>query len=388
MTSDIDSLAALFQQRFGQPPAAVGRAPGRIEFLGNHTDYNGGAVIGAAINREVRVAVAPSREPRLRLASRGGEDLELPLREIRKQAGAASWANYPLGVLDQLRRRGFPADQSFDLLIASSLPSGAGMSSSAALEMATIEALCAAFDFPVEQVEKVRMARAAENEFVGVPCGILDQGVSAFGKKDGLVYIDCAEECFSPLTIPANTQFWIFNSNQKHSLVDSLYAQRYAECQAAAHSLGLEGKGGHLCHCEPVTIEAARTLLGEDSARRALHVTREHRRVLKARELLSAGDITGVGSLLWCSHESSRDLFENSIPELDLLVELLREHPGVLGARLTGGGFGGAVMAWTTTDFSNEAAESVALAYARQFHARPNVLEVTAAEGAGLAVID
>ncbi len=380
---EMDAIFALFEERFGSQPEVAARAPGRIEFLGNHTDYNGGAVLGAAVNRELRVAVGRSADRSIELASDSGSVVRLTLDGRLPRSGGEVWANYPLGVLDQLVKRGMSTPHGFRLQVTSNLPAGAGLSSSAAFELATGLALSALYGHEIERLELIRLARAAENAFVGVPCGILDQGVSGYGRRDGLVAIDCRDETFSTVPLPAGTRFWIFNTNKKHALVDSLYSVRNRECQEAARLLRATAEEP-LAHLEPVVVESRQQALGAEKTRRALHVTREHRRVREAQRLLGMGDLEGVGGLLLASHESSRTLFENSIPELDFLVEALAGQPGVLGARLTGGGFGGAALAWVRESFTEAQAQAVAEAYEKQFSLKPDVLAIEPADGAAL----
>jgi len=322
-----------FQATFGRQPEFLARAPGRIEFIGNHTDYNGGTVLGASIDRAVWVGLA--------------------------------------------RRT--------DYLAMSDVPVGAGLSSSAALELASgLVFLDAAGERPALEA-LVKACRSAENSFVGVPCGILDQAVSGFGRKDHLVFIDCRGPSFSVVPLPAGANFWIFNTHTKHALVDGLYAARNRECLDAARMLG----AGLLADVKPEmlaafasrkggSLSAADTLLFN----RAQHVVGEIARVDAAVIALRSGDLAAVGRLLTASHRSSKTLFENSTPELDFLAEKLAATPEVHGARLTGGGFGGAVMAVTTARFGETQAESVASAYQGRFGARPDVLHALTSDGA------
>src|SRR5882757_2719701 len=236
------SLTALFRQTYGGAPAVIARAPGRVEFIGNHTDYNGGAVLGAAIDRYVWVAAAPNPAGRLRLFSANGPAvLELPADPGAKIAGSDSWANYPLGVWRSLKDFSLPQPAGFDLLVDSNLPPGAGLSSSAALELATALALLALAgkkDLPPDQL--ATLGRHAENKYVGVPCGILDQGTSAHGQAGPLVHIDCRGPVFSRVPFPTSAHLWIFNTREKHALIDGLYATRHRECLEAAQALGVK----------------------------------------------------------------------------------------------------------------------------------------------------
>lgn len=392
-----------FRNTYGRAPSVIARAPGRVEFIGNHTDYNGGAVLGAAIDRYVWVAAAlPGDGPdksrprssaerdddcgRLRLFSVGGQSvLELPADPGTKITGSDAWANYPLGVWRSLKDFKLPQPAGFDLLVDSDLPPGAGLSSSAALELSTALALlnlAGKTDLPPDQLAAV--GRHAENKYVGVPCGILDQGTSAFGQAGHLVHIDCRGPVFSRVPFPAGAHLWIFNTREKHALIDGYYATRHRECHEAAKLLGVK----LLADLTPAQLaqkvaDGVHALPG-DLAKRARHIVEEHARVHATVAALRTGDLAAVGRLLTASHRSSQHLFENSTPALDELVDLLEKHPAVYGARLTGGGFGGAVMALTKDSFTTADAEKIAQAYAAKHGRPPEMIHLQAADGAAV----
>lgn len=381
-TPTVQSITAHFQQTYGAAPTVMARAPGRVEFIGNHTDYNGGAVLGAAIDRYVWVAASLNASGRLRLFSVGGKSvLELPKDPGTKITGADSWANYPLGVWRSLKDFGLPQPAGFDLLVDSDLPPGAGLSSSAALELSTALALLALAgktDLPLDQL--ATLGRHAENKYVGVPCGILDQGTSAHGRAGHLVHIDCRGPVFSRVPFPANAHLWIFNTREKHALIDGYYATRHHECLDAATRLGAK----HLADLTPAFLAAQARKLPPDLAKRAKHIVEEHARVHDTVEALQRSDLVAVGRLLTASHRSSQHLFENSTPALDLLVDLLEKHPAVLGARLTGGGFGGAVMALTKDNFTQADADGIARDYQAKQGRAPEMIHLQAADGAAV----
>ncbi len=372
-------IAEQFRRTYGNAPVAIARAPGRIEFIGNHTDYNGGAVLGAAINRYVWVAAASNPAGRLRLFSTNSASvLELPADPGTKITGSDSWANYPLGVWRSLRDFNLPQPAGFDLLVASDLPAGAGLSSSAALELAVALALLGLEGATIEPARLAALGRHAENKYVGVPCGILDQGTSAFGRAGQLVHIDCRGPHFSRVPLPQTTRLWIFNTREKHALIDGLYAARHQECLAAAKALGV----ALLADLTPARLPPLETKLTPVLARRARHIIGEHARVHETVDALQRGDLAMVGRLLTASHRSSQHLFENSTPALDQLVDLLEQHPAVLGARLTGGGFGGAVLALTRDNFSERDAQEIAGRYMIQQHRAPEIIQLQSADGA------
>jgi galactokinase len=374
-----ERLLTHFNATFGRSPTVIARAPGRIEFIGNHTDYNGGTVLGAAIDRGVWVALAPREDGLRRFASALHEGLvEQPADALAKLNGGASWVNYALGVLAALPEFGLRAPAGFDFLAVSDLPVGAGLSSSAAIELASALAFLELTGERPARETVVKVGKHAENSFVGVPCGILDQGVSGFGRKDHLVFIDCRGPRFATVPLPAGAQFWIFNTHTRHALVDGLYAARHRECMAAAQALGVS----LLVEATSSMLEAARAKLTTVTYQRAQHIIEEIARVGATVQALARGDLASAGRLLTASHRSSQRLFENSTPELDFLVAALVTTPGVHGARLTGGGFGGAVMALTNDQFSEVEARIVTKRYENEFGASPDTLQTQTGDGA------
>lgn len=380
-----ETTSQLFKQTFDAVPAVQAFAPGRIEFIGNHTDYNGGLVMGAAVTEGITVAASLRKDHKIAIVSDAGSAVELSLDALNPISGLASWTNYPIGVAVVMRDLGMQMESGFNMAVTSTLPAGAGMSSSAAFELATAKALAALYGYETDTAGFARIGRKAENEFVGVPCGILDQGVSAFGQADQLVRIDCATEAFSTIPMPENTHFWIFNSNKKHSLVDSHYADRHKECHEARDVIQAKyPEVKTLTEADEAKVRELESELGDVRFRRALHIVTENARVRAVESALAENDIKSVGEALSASHESSRVNFENSIPELDTLVELLKQQPYVYGARLTGGGFGGAVMALTGPEFGEAQASVVAAAYTEKHQLEPTVIHTQAGDGAKL----
>jgi galactokinase len=372
-------IADLFQQIHGREPSVVTRAPGRIEFIGNHTDYNGGTVLGASVDRGVTVAVAPRSDGKRNFYSMfTGKRVSLDATASVKQSGEASWVNYPLGVLVAMPAFGLQAPEGFDYVAVSDLPTGAGLSSSAAIELASGLAFLAITGQQADRETLVKIGKHAENNFVGVPCGILDQGVSGFGKANRLVFIDCRGPRFDTVPLPADAHFWIFNTHTKHALVDGLYSARHRECMEAAKALGVS----LLVEASPAQVEAARSGLSAAAYKRAKHVVDEIARVDLTVKSLEKGDLVTVGELLTASHRSSQHYFGNSTGELDFLVDMLETTEHVYGARLTGGGFGGAVMALTDATFGQVQAQVVAAAYEKKYGARPDVLHMLTGDGA------
>lgn len=364
-------------------PRVLGSAPGRVEFIGNHTDYNGGWVLGATIDRRVDVGLSRRDDAWIGLESEDDvPSVRVPLDEIEAQSGERAWANYVLGVLVVLREEGLGIDTGLDVQVQSTLPVGAGLSSSAALELAAASALNTAFDGDFDRKTLARLARRAENEFVGVPCGFLDQAVVAFGNEDRLVRLDARTEEISTVPFPARTGLWIFRTHRAHALAEAHYQERHDEAWAARERLdGLLGGVNHLVDVSPEELAMIQEGLPEVLFRRARHVSTEHRRVQRAVRLLEEGEHEAVGELLFASHESSRVDYENSTEELDFVVGRLAESEPVLGARLTGAGFGGAAMAWTRDAFTEEDAQAVAADYADRFGEELDVLACQPARG-------
>lgn len=364
-------------------PDVYASAPGRVEFIGNHTDYNGGWVLGATIDRRVAVGLSRRGDDWITLESDGEvAPVRVERDAIEAQSGDGAWANYVLGVLSVLQTEGLTVDTGVDIQVRSTLPVGAGLSSSAALEMAAAFALNDAFDGGFGRKELARMGRRAENNFVGVPCGLLDQAVVAFGDEHRLVRLDARTEEVSGVPFPAQTGLWIFRTHQAHALAEAHYQDRHDEARAARDRLA-EVLGGvsHLAEVAPEELEAVKDQLPDVLYRRARHVSTEHRRVQEAVHLLEEKEYDAVGDLLFASHESSRTDYENSTEELDFVVDCLKQNDRVLGGRLTGAGFGGAAMAWTRDAFGEADARAVVEAYERQFGETLSVLACRPAPG-------
>ncbi len=381
-----DLLVDQFRSVYGRAPDVIGRAPGRIEVIGNHTDYNGGAVLGAAISHSIYIGLSLREDDvwQFHTDSFPGKVVSCG-PEMKKKEGDDEWVNYPLGVLDVLMRRGLSVEHGFDLAAVSDLPMGAGLSSSAAMELASAIGFGELYGMSLELIELAKVGREAENNFVGVPCGILDQSVSAFGRKETLVHIDCRENEVSRIGFFPGVGFWVFNTKKKHALVDSLYSVRHGECQRALE--GLQGEYPDVSFLAEATVEqidAVGSRLSDEEKRRALHVVTENLRVYEMCQAIKENDIESAGKVLLASHESSRDLFENTTEELDFLVEKLSSIRNVYGARLTGGGFGGAVIAMADEAFTPAAAEVIVAAYAERFDEELDAFPVTVGNGVEL----
>jgi galactokinase len=352
----------LFRNTFQQPSIALVQAPGRLELLGNHTDYNQGLVLALAIDRAVRMALAPRRDGRVELVSSAfPERVTFSAHEFRRDP-AAPWTDYVKGVLSQLRERGVHFG-GFSAAIHSTIPFGAGLSSSAALEVATALAVRRLYPYalrtgraatppqrlkgddlplltPVDKIEIARLCQAAESGFVGVNCGLLDPLSSLFGKAFHAIEIDCQSLAIDLLSMAGEIAIVVCNTGVKHALVGGEYNALRAHCEAAARALGVAS----LRSVDMPMLTAQRAKLSERQYQCAFHVVGEIQRVVFGARALRDSDFAQFGQYMLQSHESSRDFFHNSCAELDVLVELARSQPGCLGARLTGGGFGGATI--------------------------------------------
>jgi galactokinase len=335
------------------------RAPGRVELLGNHTDYNEGVVLAAAINHAVTVRGAATDAARIVLTSTfAPQPVDVSLRDFAPLDGAASWANYALGVVSCLRQDGYLL-HGFRMSVDSDVPAGAGLSSSAALEVATACLLQKLFALDIDAMALAKLCRRAENDFVGVQCGLLDQATSVFGKHGQAVYLDCRSEAVENIPLPPGTSLLVYHCGVEHRLTGGEYNERREQCLAAARALGVRA----LRDVDSEQLAAARAKLDPVVYRRALHIVGEDERVFAGIDCLRRGDGAAFGSLMFASHESSRLNFENSTPELDTLVALAREIPGVLGSRLTGGGFGGATISLVERAAAPAVAERLAAEY-------------------------
>lgn len=345
-------------QQFGDTgnPVFVVRAPGRVNMIGEHTDYNDGFVFPAAIDKYITIAGSLRSDRLLQLYSADFDEIaQFSLDAVIPDQGHP-WANYVAGVTQLFLQRGLPLC-GMNLAISGTIPQGAGLSSSAALEMATAYIIQALHQLELSPVDTIQLCQRAENEFVGVNCGIMDQYISCLGEKGSALLIDCRSLEATPIPLlQPGVKLVVTNTKVKHSLVDSAYNRRRAECEEAA-TFFAQRTGKQVPALRDVSPEEF-TLVGaelpENLRKRAMHVIFENQRVLAGVEALKAGDLPQFGSLMYQSHTSLQNLYEVSCAELDLLVTLARKVEGVYGSRMTGGGFGGC----TVTLIRAEAIES------------------------------
>ena len=339
MSADRAALLDAFRRRFGRPAALVADAPGRANLIGEHTDYNEGHVLPLAIDRSVAVAATPGEETVRSYSRDYDEDDSFSPAEIRP-APEGGWRNYVRGVAWALREAGH-SPRELDLAISGDVPIGAGLSSSAALEVAVAAAFAAVSEVSLEPRDLALLAQRAENGFVGVQCGLMDQLAAVFGRASQALLIDCRSLEIEPVPLGGEAfAIVVVDSALRRDLAGSPYNQRREECARAAAALGVPA----LRDITVDELEARRQELAPTLYRRARHVVAEEARVIAATDALRRGDVEGLGRLLYESHASLRDDFEVSCGEMDLLVELAANVGGALGARLTGAGFGGSTV--------------------------------------------
>jgi galactokinase len=374
--SETGALRAAFAELSASAPRLF-RAPGRVNLIGEHTDYSEGFVLPMAIDRATIAAAAPREDRRVRVRSlERGETAEFDLDE-RDPQPSGTWIDYAHGVALALARR-LPL-RGADLAVATTVPIGAGLSSSAAFELAVASALLAIAGGTLASRELARAGREAENGFVGLRSGIMDQLASACGVRDHALLIDCRSEELTPVPIPAEAAIVVADSGVKHELSGSAYNDRRAESEEAARLLGVRT-------LRDVSVDdfARRgDELPERLRRRARHVVTENARVLATVAALRAGDLREAGALMNASHDSLRDDYEVSAPELDCLVDAARAVDGVFGARMTGGGFGGSIVVLARRDAAGSLTKALETAYAARYGRTPAVEEVRASDGAG-----
>jgi galactokinase len=381
-----DILSALqkdFRSTYGQVPSVAAYAPGRVEILGNHTDYNEGFVLSAAIDRGTffLAAASATRECRL-MAADVREQVIFPI-DSTKPVKTCQWANYVIGTLAGLFPKNQP-EHGFLGMFMGDLPVGSGLSSSAALEISSALAFCKLYGVNPDPLTLAKIGQKAEHEYVGTKCGLLDQISSLFGRPSSLVLSDFRSLDIQTLPLPKDAMFLLCNTHAKHSLVTSEYNERRATCEKAARSLGilLERPVRALRDVSWNEFLKCRAKLPAGEAKRAAHVIGENDRVQKALPLLKAGDLPAFGKLLFDSHQSSVENFENSCPELDTVVNAARKIPEILGARLSGGGFGGSAVVLVRKNDADHVSTAIAKSYAAVYGKPCDILAVVASEGA------
>ena len=377
MTS-IEGTSERFAARFGGKPRLF-RAPGRINVIGEHTDYSDGFVMPAAIDRWCEVAAAPAAGQTLTLYARALEAAAVV--ELDGLAPRGDWTDYVCGVAKILRLAGVPVSGA-NLYIDSNVPIGAGVSSSAAIEVAVAHALLGLAGYRAEAPQIARWAQAAENNFVGMPCGIMDQFASAGGVAGSALVLDCRSLAVDVVAMPADARFLLINSMAPHAHADGDYRSRRADCEAAAAALDKPALRDVPLADLPLALEK----LSGGSLKRCRHVVTENARVLNAASAMRQGDLAALGELMNQSHASLRDDMEVSLPIVDQLAALAQATPGVYGARMMGGGFGGCVIALVDASAAAAAQAAIVEAYGKVIGKVPDAFVCQAVAGAGEVV--
>lgn len=344
---DNQTLSSIFEKHYGEVPALVAHAPGRVNLIGEHTDYNQGFVFPAAINFGTWVAASKRDDDKINVIAMDYDNQEnqFSLSDIQYD-NEQSWANYVRGVIKVLKAA-YADVGGANLLVTGNVPQGAGLSSSASFEIAILKVMSSLYGYYLDGVKAALLGQKAENTFVGCSCGIMDQLISAMGNEGKAMLLDCQSFAIEHSPLPDSHQIVIINSNVKRGLVDSEYNLRRQQCEQAASLLGVAS----LREATMEMLEIAKVHMSDVVYRRAKHIITENKRTLEASEALKTGDMATVSRAMAASHVSMRDDFEITVPPIDFLVEIIDEVLGSSGGvRMTGGGFGGCVVALAPTD--------------------------------------
>jgi len=383
------NLYEQFQSVFNRSPVIHSKAPGRVNLIGEHTDYNDGFVMPIAIQYAVNIIAAPRDDFKMHVYSadfKSESSFEVD-REILFDK-KNTWSNYQRGVADQMVRKGHTL-KGADLLVQGDVPIGAGLSSSAAVEMAAAVTYKMLNNLDISVVEMIQLSQAAENQFVGMNCGIMDQFVSGMGHKSMALFLDCRSLNYELVPFPSDTySVLIMNTRIKRDLTGSEYNERRGQCEAGVQLLK-EKKPGikALRDVSVADFETYQDSLPDDIRKRCRHVVYENERVQRFADALKTKHSDRLGKLLLQSHESLRDLYEVSCPELDLMVTLSMEVKGVIGARMTGAGFGGCAIAMVEKGHETAVKEKILKEYPEKTNIEPEIYLSVPSEGASVTVL-
>jgi galactokinase len=378
MPLDKQDIVRHFTQRFGRAPHWTVRAPGRVNLIGEHTDYNDGFVLPLAIDRAAWIALAPRDDSRVVVHSIDyREACEFSLENLRNEK--AGWIEYLKGVAWVLHEAGHKL-RGWEGVLAGDVPVGAGLSSSAALEVACARAFAAASDFPWEPVVMAKLAQRAENHWIGVNCGIMDQLISATGRAGHAMLIDCRSLALEAAPIPYDVAVVVLDTATRRGLVDSAYNERRRQCEAAAHFFQVFA----LRDVDSELLAERGAGLDPTTLRRARHVVSENDRTLAAVDAMRRGDVSALGQLMNQSHASLRDDYEVSSAALDAMADCARAHPACYGARMTGAGFGGCAVALVEAEAAEDFVRATAAAYQAKTGNTPAIYVCQATDGAAI----
>jgi galactokinase len=369
-----------FETRYGHAPAFVVRAPGRVNLIGEHTDYNDGFVLPMAINRAVWIALSPRDDGKVVADALDFEkQAEFVLMTVRRGEDPGDPAEYIKGVAWALREAGYDL-RGWEGVIKGDVPVGAGLSSSAALEMAVMQAFAAVSGFDFAPKQMAQLGQQVENDWIGVNSGIMDQMISAAGKQDSALLIDCRTLETEALPLPRGTVVAVLDTGTRRGLVTSAYNDRRKSCEKAARILGVDA----LRDVSVTDFEMRDFMLDDVTRKRARHVVTENARVLVARDALKRGDPVDFGLLMNLSHDSMRDDFEISSEALNAIVECAQQQDGCYGARMTGGGFAGCAVALVRVGAAAAFTDQVAACYTDRTEHEPQIYITPAVQGTGI----
>lgn len=376
---DPKTLSQQFETHFNAKPVFIARAPGRVNLIGEHTDYNDGFVLPMAIDRAVWLALRPRDDGQVRLFSLDlGVESAFELNSLRRDG---DWIEYPKGVASELMKAGYTL-KGFDAVMTGDVPRGAGLSSSAAVELATARAFAAISGFEWNAPLMAKIAQKAENLWVGVNCGIMDQMASAACKEGYALFLDCRSLEIQHAPLPKEVSIVILDTSTRRGLVDSAYNERRSQCEEAARWFGV--KALRDVSVKELEKWKAGSDLSEISFKRARHIVTENERVLEAIVVMKKGNVKRLGELFNASHDSLRDDFEVTNDALNLMVECAREQASCLGARMTGAGFGGCAVALVHEEKAAEFTQAVSTAYRQRSGLEASVYVCKASEGASI----
>lgn len=372
----IDTVKFKFIKAFNSNPLMV-FSPGRINLIGEHTDYNNGYVFPAAIDKGIVTAISKSKSEKSTIvALNKSESFEFNLNDIEPLING-SWQNYILGVVSEIQKTGKQLE-NFNLVFSGDIPIGAGLSSSAALENSVVYALNKLFDLEFSRKEMIFISQKAEHNFVGVKCGIMDQYASMFGEKDTAILLDC--DSLEAKTVKLNLQDYsllLINTNVKHSLAESAYNKRRKSCEKVASKLDFNS----LREVSLKKLHSIKNSISESDYQKALYVIQENNRVLQAFEAIKQNNITGLGELLFASHNGLQNQYEVSCEELDFLIEFAKNSNAVIGARMMGGGFGGCTINIVKTKLLEGLKKDIANVYKQNFNNDCSFYKVNLSDG-------
>lgn len=379
---ELDVLSNEFEKRFGAKPEHIFFCPGRVNLIGEHIDYNGGRVMPCAVAQGTYLSVSKNTDKRFRFQSLDlPEKVDLHLQASYSRTGK-QWFNYPLGVIDHFIQSGHPVS-GLNMLFSGNLPVGAGLSSSASVEVLTAFTLNNLFGSGISLTDMALLSKKVENEFMGLNCGIMDQFAVAMGKKGKAILLDCdtMEYEYMPFETGAFSLI-IINSNKKRELVGSKYNERFAECALALTLLKQELNVSNLCDISPADFETKKHLISDSVLqKRAKHVIDENARVKDAAIALQTSDMEVFGKLMYASHHSLKEFYEVTGKELDAIIDFCKEYPGCIGARMTGAGFGGCAIALVKTNSIESFSTDLSIYYENEIGYAPGIFVSSAEDG-------